>query len=87
MVQTEATEATDIGIDPDFEDIGMSTADVQAIKSSMLRAVQEGHVEPGDIAVLAAGLINAFKDFDDQVVIRSAITDAEVKKHLTPPAK
>lgn len=76
-----------LGTDATAEDIGMSTMDVQAIKASILRAVQEGHVEPGDISVLTQDLMNAFKDLDDQVVIRSTITDAEVKKHLTPAAK
>ena len=63
-------------------DVGVSTADAQAMKQCILKSVQEGFVEAGDVATLANDLIDAFKEIDEQVFIRS-----ELEKALTSAKK
>lgn len=58
----------------ELPDIGLSTADCQSIKISVLKAVTEGHAGPGDAENLAIDLIEAFKKVDEQATIRDSIS-------------
>jgi hypothetical protein len=71
-------------------DIGVSIADAQSIKQMILSGVCAGNIDPNDVAGLATDIVAAFKDIDNNVFARDAMTrelEAAQKKSLTQQAK
>jgi hypothetical protein len=64
------------------DDIGLSAADVTALKNDLLKGVMAGDIICGDILGTTMELIESFMALDNQAILRD-----EMMKRLTDPKK
>ena len=61
-------------------DIGVSVGDAVALKSALLHAIREGHFLSDEPEELAAKMVEAFKNIDNNVFARDEMESALRKK-------